>query len=228
MKRLISLLLIIAFILPIFSSCKTGRNREVRKIEYTDPSPGNTQSIPETIPLPEAPIPTPTPPQKEPEKVPEKKPVKKPVPKPIASYSTPLLNKNSDRVYNIKLAAKKINGYKLKPDETFSFNDVVGKRDSESGYRKAPVIIDKEFEDDIGGGVCQLSSTIFNAADRAGLQITERHSHSRPVTYVPAGRDAAVSFDYLDLEFKNNKKYPVIIKVSVEKSRVYVSIWKGK
>lgn len=152
----------------------------------------------------------------------------KPKVKPIGTFSTPLLNRDKDRVNNIRLAIKKINDYMLNPGETFSFNDIVGKRDAENGFKMAAVIINGEYGEDMGGGVCQLSSTIFNAAERANLEITERHSHTRTVKYVPPSKDAAVSYPYLDFKFKNNKSYPIKISATISDRRVVVSIWKAK
>jgi vancomycin resistance protein YoaR len=157
-------------------------------------------------------------------------PIKKTKPKvkPIGSFSTPLLNRDKDRVNNIRLAIKKINGHKLDPGETFSFNDTVGKRDAENGFKMAAIIINGEYGEDMGGGVCQLSSTIFNAAERANLDIIERHSHTRMVKYVPPSKDAAVSYPYLDFRFTNNKNYPIKISATISGKRVVVSIWKAK
>jgi vancomycin resistance protein YoaR len=146
----------------------------------------------------------------------------------LGSYQTPLLNRDKERIDNIRLAIRKINGYKLKPDEIFSFNKTVGKRDAANGFKVAAVIINGEYGEDMGGGVCQLSSTIFNAADKAGMQIVERHSHSRAVRYVPEGRDAAVSYDYLDFKFKNNKSYTVEVKAAIEGAKLRVSIYRAK
>lgn len=148
--------------------------------------------------------------------------------KPLGKYSTPILNKNKDRVSNIRLAAKKINNYRLKPGDVFSFNDVVGKRDEENGFKVATIIVKGELDEDLGGGVCQLSSTLYNAAFEAGLEVVERHPHSRPISYLPSGRDAAVSYGYLDFKFKNNKDYTIKIKAWVEKGKVYTSIYKSK
>lgn len=228
MKKIISFILC-AFIVLILSSCRSNPKpykeepAPTKNMEYKEINQGNAQSVPETppaeTPKPEAAQPsTPAPAPKEPEK--------KPAPKPLGSYSTNLLSKDKDRTYNIKLGAKKVNGYKLNPGDTFSFNDVVGKRSAETGFRTAAIIVNGEYEEGVGGGVCQLSTTIFNAADKAGLQILERHDHSKTVGYVPKGRDAAVNYGSLDLKFKNSKKYPIEIRAKVDDKRIYISIWK--
>ena len=238
MKKILSLLLALILILPFLNSCKSNNsvkqnneNKEppAQNIEYKNTNPGNIQSVPETSPNPTpAPPPAPTPAAPAAPPVSPKQPEKKAEPKPLGTYNTPLLSRQNDRVYNIKLAAQKINNYKLNPGDTFSFNDVVGKRDEENGFKVAAVIVNGEDDKDVGGGVCQLSGTIFNAADKAGLDIVERHHHSKAVSYVPEGRDAAVSYGYLDLKFKNNKNYPIEIRTKVENNKVYASIWKAK
>ena len=236
MKNKIALLLIVIIIFSFFNSCKI---KEIPKSGKVEPAPpiekiGKTDSISEPIySLPETPIaeraPAVTPPP--PPAMPEKKtaaPQKKPIQKALGSYQTPLLNRNTERMNNIRLAMKKINNYKLKPGETFSFNDVVGKRDAENGFKMAAIIVNGEYGEDMGGGVCQLSSTIFNAADKAAMEVIERHSHTKEVKYVPKGRDAAVSYDYLDLKFKNTKSYSVQLKVKIEEKKLKVSFYKTK
>lgn len=144
----------------------------------------------------------------------------------IGSYKTTLTDKDKNRVRNIVLASKKINGYVVKPGDVFSFNNVVGERTSSKGYKKAKIIVNGESSEDLGGGICQLSSTIYNAAEASGLEIIERHSHSKEVVYVPLGKDAAVDYGNLDFKFKNNKNHPVKVKIRIKNSKVYVSILK--
>lgn len=230
MKKIISFILCI-FIVLILSSCISNPKpykeepAPAKNMEYKESNLGSAQSVPQTPPA-ETPKPKPEPAQPSTPAPAPKEPEKKPAAKPLGSYSTVLLSKDKDRTYNIKLGAKKINGYKLNPGDTFSFNDVVGKRSAETGFRTAAILVNGEYEEGFGGGVCQLSTTIFNAADKAGLQILERHDHSKTVGYVPKGRDAAVNYGSLDLKFKNTKKYPVEIKASVDDKRVHISIWK--
>jgi len=106
----------------------------------------------------------------------------------IGQYATYYNSRNRNRSSNIALAANAINNQVVFPSERFSFNGTVGMRTKEKGYLRAPVIVRGEMYEDIGGGICQISSTLFNAVDRAGLTIVERFSHSRRVHYVPAGR----------------------------------------
>jgi vancomycin resistance protein YoaR len=131
---------------------------------------------------------------------------------------------SSDRLTNIRLAAGSINNTIIWPGAVFSFNEVVGPRTPERGYLPGPIILLGSSTMDYGGGVCQVSSTLFNAAINAGIKISERHGHTKPVGYVPAGRDATVSYDDLDLKLINNRSGPVIIKAGVSGSKVWAQI----
>lgn len=130
----------------------------------------------------------------------------------IGRYVTSFNSGNKNRSTNIQLSANAINNYVVFPGETFSFNKVVGKRTVARGYLRAPVIVRGEFSEDIGGGICQVSSTLYNAVDNAGLQIVERFSHTRKVPYIPPGRDATVSWYGPDFVFKNKYNQPVLIR----------------
>src|SRR5699024_130779 len=122
----------------------------------------------------------------------------------IGSYTTKFKQSNKERSRNIELAAEAINNHVVFPGESFSFNDVVGERTKEKGYKRAPVIVKGELTEDIGGGICQVSSTLYNAVDLKNIEMTERYSHSRSVPYVPPGRDATVSWYGPDFAFTNN------------------------
>jgi vancomycin resistance protein YoaR len=130
----------------------------------------------------------------------------------IGRYITSFNSHNKNRSNNIQLATMAINNYVVFPGETFSFNKVVGRRTVAKGYLRAPVIVRGEFAEDIGGGICQVSSTLFNAVDNAGLKIVQRFSHSRKVPYIPPGRDATVSWYGPDFEFMNMQNQPVLIQ----------------
>ncbi|MCO7125851.1 VanW family protein [Sporolactobacillus shoreicorticis] len=130
----------------------------------------------------------------------------------ISSYATFFNAGNESRAHNIDLAAKALDSHVVFPNETFSFNQTVGMRTKKKGYRSAPIIVRGEFSEGVGGGICQVSSTLFNAADRAGLKIVERYSHSRRVPYVPSGRDATVSWYGPDFRFKNTYNQPILIR----------------
>ena len=99
----------------------------------------------------------------------------------------------------------------LTPGTIFSFNQVVGEASLNNGFKEAPIIVNEQFVMGAGGGICQVSSTIYNAALDAGLSIIERHNHGLPVSYLPPGLDATVAYDYLDLKFQNNLKTNILI-----------------
>ncbi|REE80990.1 vancomycin resistance protein YoaR [Paenibacillus taihuensis] len=145
--------------------------------------------------------------------------------RPIGQYATYFNTRNKNRSHNILLAAKAINNTVIFPGETFSFNKVVGQRTREKGYLDAPVIVRGELSEGIGGGICQVSSTLFNATDRAGLHIVKRYSHSRNVPYVRPGRDATVSWDGPDFAFQNRYNQPILIRAQVVPGKLFVSIY---
>jgi len=120
----------------------------------------------------------------------------------------------------------KINGLRLDPGEVFSFNETVGRRTVERGFRPAPIIMpDRSLQDSPGGGVCQASTMMYNAALRANLEIIERRHHSFPVFYVPAGQDAAVVYGALDVKFKNNRETPVFFRAFYEDRKIYIEVY---
>ena len=142
----------------------------------------------------------------------------------LGSYTTYYKTHHQERTTNIQLSSESINSTVVFPGETFSFNDVVGERTEEKGYMKAPVIVEGEFTEDIGGGICQVSSTLFNAVDLDGIQIEERYAHSREVPYVPPGRDATVSWWGPDFIFKNMYNEPILIRSKAGDGKVTISI----
>lgn len=130
----------------------------------------------------------------------------------IGQYITYFNSNNKSRSNNIELAAKALDSHVVFPGETFSFNGVVGNRTIAKGYMRAPIIVRGELSEGVGGGICQVSSTLFNAVDRAGLKIVQRYSHSKRVPYVPSGRDATVSWYGPDFQFKNQYNQPILIR----------------
>ena len=121
----------------------------------------------------------------------------------ITSAITNASSSNKNRLTNIRQAMKLINGTRLAPGETFSFNETVGKRTTERGFKVATAYSSGEVTEEVGGGICQVSTTLFNAAVKADLEIVERHNHSLTVGYVDKGKDAAVNWNSQDLRFKN-------------------------
>lgn len=143
----------------------------------------------------------------------------------IASFSTSFQGSPSGRVTNIKVATKPISGILLMPDDIFSFNKTVGNRTKENGYFDAKVIVNNKIESGIGGGVCQVSTTLYNAILRTGISSLERQNHSLPSSYVDIGLDATVSWDQLDYKFKNTLGYPIIIEGYTSNEQLYFNIY---
>ena len=141
----------------------------------------------------------------------------------LGDFSTPLMG-SPDRVHNIRLSLQAINNTIVMPGEIFSFNEVVGERTPERGYRNAPIILGEAVVPGVGGGVCQTSTTLYNAVRLAGLEIVERRIHSIAPSYIKHGMDAAVAWPYTDFRFRNDSASPVIVKAEVQKWRVRVWI----
>lgn len=133
----------------------------------------------------------------------------------LSSFSTKYSIRATARTTNLKLAASKINGTVLMPGETFSYNKVVGARTIAAGYKEAPIYVSGEVVDGLGGGICQITSTLYNAVVYANLDIVERTNHQFVPSYVTASRDATVVYGSLDFKFKNNRNYPIKINCSV-------------
>lgn len=146
----------------------------------------------------------------------------------IASYETNIYNSSESRTNNINICTKSINGTLILPGEEFSFNEIVGPRSSSKGYENAKVIINNRFQDDIGGGVCQVSSTLHNAILRANIDPTERSGHSKAVKYVDYGYDATVSYGYLDYKFINTLPYAIYIEGKVSNNWLSFNIYSSK
>ena len=143
----------------------------------------------------------------------------------IASYITKFSESVVNRAVNVHLAAEALDNATVWPDEEFSFNETVGPRTTTGGYRKAKIIKGDEFVDGIGGGVCQVSSTLYNAVLEAGFEVTERFPHSLPVDYVPTGKDATVSYGFIDFKFINRSNSPIIIHTECNNGRLVVALY---
>jgi vancomycin resistance protein YoaR len=142
----------------------------------------------------------------------------------LSEYSTPFNPNQRSRSHNLRLGISLVHETVLLPGQEFSLNAALGPRVRERGYRDAPTIVDGKMIDTPGGGVCQIATTLYNAALLAGLEVVERHHHSRPIAYCPAGRDAAVVYGGQDLRFRNNGKYPLLLLGWVRSGRLYVRI----
>jgi len=135
----------------------------------------------------------------------------------ISEFSTKYSQSQKDRTTNLKLAAEKINGTVLMPGEVFSYNTVVGKRTIDAGYKEAKIYVNGEVVDGLGGGICQVSSTLYNAVLYANLEIVERRNHQFVPSYAGAGLDATVVYGSIDFQFKNTRNYPIKIQCSVDR-----------
>lgn len=142
----------------------------------------------------------------------------------IAAYTTDTTS-DASRNNNIRLACEAINGTALTPGETFSFNQATGQRTTDKGYQSAGAIAGGQSIEEVGGGICQVSSTIFNAVARADLTIVERSPHAWPSTYVNKGEDATVNWPNLDFKFRNDTDYPVFLITYYENRKLSAEIW---
>ncbi|MEH7460451.1 hypothetical protein CON65_18035 [Bacillus pseudomycoides] len=142
----------------------------------------------------------------------------------IGRYETNLGGSTGGRIENIRLSASNVSGVVLGKGDRFSFNSLIGDTTPDKGYQLGKEIVDGKLVDGYGGGVCQTSSTLFNAADQAGLKMVERTTHSKTVGYVPKGRDATIAYPYLDLVFENTKDVPVKLYMSVEGDKLVAEV----
>jgi len=143
----------------------------------------------------------------------------------LAVYVTRLEPGQTDRNHNVALAARLLDGTLLPPGTVLSLNGRLGPRSAADGFRPAPAIVNDALVDEDGGGVCQIATTLYNAALLAGLRIEERHPHSLPVPYVPLGLDATVDWNDLDLKVANDTGYPVYLAAGVRGNQLTVEIF---
>ena len=141
----------------------------------------------------------------------------------MLSYCETPHSVNENRTTNLRLVCQILDGMILQPGEEFSFNDSVGERSKERGFLPAPAYSGDTLVDHYGGGVCQTSSTLYNCALLADLEITNRLSHGYAVSYLPVGLDATVNWGTTDFKFRNNQNYPIMLKGMVEDG--YVKMW---
>ena len=143
----------------------------------------------------------------------------------VAMYTTEFNAADAGRTANVTLAAQKLTGSLLYPGQVFSYNATVGPREKSRGFKEAMEIINGEYVPGVGGGVCQVSSTLYNAVLLAGLEIVERANHSKPLSYVPLGRDATVVYNLLDFKFVNNSPAPVMLVAETAGNKLHVGIF---
>ena len=142
----------------------------------------------------------------------------------VSHFSTRFSTGDVNRSDNIKLACSRIDNRILLPGEEFSMNEALGPRTLENGYKEAPIILKSELIAGTGGGVCQVSSTLYNTVLLAGLEITERAHHSMPLTYISPGRDATINEDSIDFRFINSSDYPICLQTDISGSILNISV----
>lgn len=143
----------------------------------------------------------------------------------LSTFTTTYDASNINRNNNLVLAAQKLNGTIVNPGETFSYNKTIGERTIAAGFKEAKAYANGDIVLDVGGGICQLSSTLYNACLLTNLDIVERYNHSFTTSYVSPSRDATVSWGTLDYKFKNNRKYPIKIEATAGDGVVVVNIY---
>ena len=143
----------------------------------------------------------------------------------VSTFSTNYNAGDVGRTNNLKIASTKTNNLVLMPGEIFSFNKVVGKRTVEEGYKDAKIYENGKVVDGLAGGICQVSSTLYDAAVLANLEIVERYNHQFTTSYLPGGKDATVVYGIKDLKFKNNREYPIKIVTSIGGGTLTYSIY---
>jgi vancomycin resistance protein YoaR len=142
----------------------------------------------------------------------------------VASYQT-FYGGEANRIHNVQLVSHLVDKHLIAPGETFSFNGTTGERTADKGFREAPVIINGELQTGLGGGVCQVSTTVFNAAFEAGLKITDRTNHALYISHYPQGRDATVDYPSVDLKFVNDTGNWLLLRTFVSSSSLTVSLY---
>lgn len=142
----------------------------------------------------------------------------------LSSFSTKFNTSDVDRSYNIKLACSRISGRIVMPGEVFSMNEALGPRTAENGYREAPVILKNELVKGTGGGVCQVTTTLYNAVLESCLKVVERSHHSMPLGYVQPGQDATIAEGSIDFRFRNSMDYPICINAEAVSNTLVIRI----
>lgn len=143
----------------------------------------------------------------------------------IVEFTTFFRSSGAGRVHNIQETAATIHDRLMAPGEVFDFNEVVRQTEQRAGYRQAPVIVNGQFVPGIGGGICQVSSTLYNAVLRGGLEIVERKNHSLPVRYVPLGQDATFALGYINFKFRNDQNSHLLLRLETSATHITVKLF---
>ena len=222
-KKLLCLLMCVVF-LSAFASCAVQNSEE----ETTTQTTATSTTVPTTVTTTEDE--NTTFPENKTRKIYKglSKDKKGDYPYKIATYSTYYNSGDTTRTQNLKTAVSKVNNIVVPKGEVFSFNQTVGKRTVTAGYETAKVVSDREFVDGLGGGVCQVSSTIFECALRTNAEIVERNCHTLKVGYVPLGGDATVQWNSKDFKFRNTSGADFRIKMACDSGTLTCSIYANK
>ncbi|NMA63328.1 MAG: hypothetical protein GX964_04800 [Syntrophomonadaceae bacterium] len=143
----------------------------------------------------------------------------------LAVYVTSFDPAQEARTANMRLAVRAVNGTVVMPGQVFSLDELLGPRREEDGYQKAPVFVNKRVVEGVGGGICQVATTLYNAVLQADLKIVERWPHSLPITYAPPGQDATIAANVLDFKFQNHTEFPILLAMSMEGDELVVRIF---
>lgn len=143
----------------------------------------------------------------------------------IGEFSTPLASNSEGRLHNVLSAASALSERILAPGETFDYGEIIEEAEQQSGFREAPVIVNGQLVTGLGGGICQVSSTLYNVVLRSGLEIVERKNHSLPVSYVPLGQDATFADGYINFKFRNSTGSHLLIKAFVQNDQLTVKLF---
>lgn len=223
MKRYV-IFFILLFVMAGCSNVPMPQDQTVTPMPSQDPvetpTPEESQT-PAESPKEEEPTPEPTEEPQQPAEQPQGKTAAGTI---LGEFATTLYDKQEGRLHNISLAISKLDGITLQPGEEFSFNTIVGPRTKENGYQKAIIFEQSHKKKGYGGGVCQVSTTIFNAAKAAGMNITEQHEHKLEVPYIEKGLDASVSYGEQDLRFVNTSDTPVRLGISMTESYIIAQL----
>ncbi len=142
----------------------------------------------------------------------------------VSEFSTPYKS-DPNRDNNLRVASKEVSGTVLQPGEQFSLNETLGPRTAANGYKPAGVISEGQMKEDFGGGVSQVSTTLFNAAFFAGFELNEHQAHSRYISRYPEGRETTLDYTSIDLKFTNNQKTPVVLDMYLSGGKVYAKVY---
>lgn len=145
----------------------------------------------------------------------------------LSTFSTTIYDKSNGRMHNLKLASSKLTGIIVKPGEEFSFNNSIGPYNEEKGFEKGKIFSSTgDVLEEYGGGICQISTTLYNALLPLNVEIIERHMHSKKVQYIEEGKDSTLSYGRLDFKFKNTLQYSIELSCKITNNEVIVEIKK--